>query len=272
MNFECIGVTGYAGDRTIEAMRECHKFTKAFATYLGVSYRLVGEAQAAKDLPWNAAILESEATFDHVANQLNRVLTEERKPILITPRCAAAIASLPIVIAHHPNVIVLYFDAHGDLNVPASSESQYLGGMPITAVMGEWDSGYGVGLRASNLVHIGGRDFDDAENDFVKQHQIMTLSKAQIEGDLSDFRAVISNRPVFIHLDTDVYDPTEVTAEYTVDNGLFRQHIHKVVGTVVDDAHLIGLEITELSPRTEQQRTQSYTALFESFERLRKRS
>lgn len=269
LNFECVSINGFAGDRSPEAMLECHRFTEAFANYLGVPFELVGEPQEPQNLSWEVALVEAKATFKNAVTNLNRIFNAGHLPILVTPRCATAIASLPAVVAKHSEVVVLYFDAHGDLNVPETSESGYLGGMPITAALGEWHSGYGAGLKASNLVHLGGRDIDVAELRFIDNNDILTLSKSQIETDLSGLRKVIKDKPVFIHLDTDVYDPTEVTAEYAVDDGLFRHHISKVLNAVLQEGQLIGLEITELSPKNDQQRQQSYAALFESFAHLK---
>jgi len=140
--------------------------------------------------------------------------------------------------------------------------------MPLTAALGEWDSGYGSGLTTNNLIHIGGRDIDAAEQAFIKDKNIMMISKAMIEHDLSNLRETIKGRPVFIHLDTDVYDPTEVTAEYAVEDGLFRHHVSNVVDAVLSEGELLGLEITELSPRNRREREQSYSALFDSFASL----
>jgi len=269
MRFECISINGFAGDRTPEAMQECHGFAKSFANHFCLPFKLIGQPEATQDLPWKQALRESAPTFNNAIEHIERIFDAEHCPILITPRCATAIASLPIIVSRHPDTLVLYFDAHGDLNTPNTSETGYLGGMPITAALGEWDSGYGSGLTPNNLVHIGGRDFDAAEQTFIEQNNVMTLSKDQIENNIGILISAIKDRPVYIHLDTDVFDPSEVTAEYAVDNGLYRKHVKSVVNTVLEYGHLIGLEITELSPRNDKDRTQSYAALFESFRGLK---
>lgn len=264
-NFECIGVNGFAGDRTIEAMQECHPFTKALATKLGLPYRLTGAAGQARDLTWDAALEQSRPTFESAIEQLQQTFSANKKPVLVTPRCATAIATLPVIAAEYPGLLVLYFDAHGDLNTPHTSESSYLGGMPITAALGIWQSGYGAGLSADDIVHIGARDLDQAETEFISTHEICTLNMADIDSNEEKLRDKLRGRPVFIHLDTDVFDPSEVTAEYAVEGGLFRQHVAKVVRLVIEHADLVGVEITELSPKTQAQRARSYEALYDSF-------
>jgi len=268
MNFECISVNGFAGDRTPDAMQECHDFATAFADYFNFPVSLVGRPATPRNLSWDQALLESTLTFSSTAENLTRIFSRGLRPILITPRCATAIASLPVIAARHPDVIILYFDAHGDLNTPETTESGYLGGMPITAALGEWDSGYGSGLKIENLIHIGGRDLDAAEKAFLERNQILTVSKKQIESNLERLVDRIKARPVYIHLDTDVFDPSEVTAEYAVENGLYRHHVQQVVDVVLTNGDLVGFEITELSPKNNHQRVQSYTALFESFHGL----
>lgn len=48
-------------------------------------------------------------------------------------------------------VVIVYCDAHGDLNVPVNSSSVYLGGMPKTAAIGCWEIVYDIGLEANLL-------------------------------------------------------------------------------------------------------------------------
>ena len=270
MSFECVSVNGFAGDRTPEAMLECHGFATAFSEYFGIPFELVGDPALVRDLPWDVALLESKITFEKISTHLRRILVAGHKPILITPRCASAIASIPVVVSEYPDVVILYFDAHGDMTTPESSDSGYLGGMPLSAALGEWDSGYGSGLKVSNLVHIGGRDFDQVEKEFVEANKLYTLSKCQIESDLTDLRTMVSGRSVYVHLDSDVFDPSEVTAEYAVVDGLYRDHVKKIIELVVENAELIGVEITEFSPRNSSEREQSIEAIVESFSELRK--
>jgi len=267
--FECLSVVGYAGDRSPVSMQECHKFAKAFSKYFNFPNELVGSPVVAKDLAWDAALQESRETFQAIGTNLNRIYAAQRSPIFITPRCASAIASLPVVIAQHPDVVVLYFDAHGDLNTPESSTSGNLGGMPLTAVLGEWDSGYGSGLKVGNLLHIGGRDFDPAEEDFIEKFEVNTISKDEIEGDLTRLRTHISARPVFVHLDTDVFDPSVATADYSVADGLLSWHVAKIVDIVLAESSIVGLEITEFAPRNNEERETTYTTIFSAFYGLR---
>ena len=82
-------------------------------------------------------------------------------------RCAAGLATIPVVVRHHPNACVVWFDAHGDSNLPSSNAVPYLGGMVITGAAGHWDSGLGSGLNLSNVVLVGARDLDPHERQLI---------------------------------------------------------------------------------------------------------
>ena len=96
----------------------------------------------------------------------------------------------------------------------------------------------------------------------------MSLSKKHIESSIDEIDRLIQDRHVYIHIDTDVFDPSEVVAEYRVEDGLFRQHVDKVIRLVQKKANLVGLEITELSPKNKVERKNSYQAIFDSLSSL----
>ena len=51
--------------------------------------------------------------------------------------------TLPTVLRHVPEARVVWLDAHGDFNTPATTPSGFLGGMCLAAACGRWDAGLG---------------------------------------------------------------------------------------------------------------------------------
>jgi len=97
MKYECFGVNGFAGDRTPEAMDECHPFAEALSEFLEAPVKLYGSSKQPKNLQWNNALDESADVFSMVARVIKGSLAKKNIPILVTPRCASAISSLPVV-------------------------------------------------------------------------------------------------------------------------------------------------------------------------------
>ena len=81
-----------------------------------------------------------------MATELDRVFTSGLTPLTASSRCAVALATLPVVAAHRPDAVVVWFDAHADLNTPENTTTGYLGGLAYSGPLGHWDSGLGSGL------------------------------------------------------------------------------------------------------------------------------
>ncbi|NRQ40400.1 arginase family protein [Nonomuraea sp. NN258] len=81
-------------------------------------------------------------------------------------------------------LVVLWFDAHGDLNTPESSPSGAYHGMVLRGLMGEGPKGLAAedGLRAGQIVLAGVRDLDPAEETFVRESGIRHVRRADVAG------------------------------------------------------------------------------------------
>ncbi|MEO1658707.1 MAG: arginase family protein [Pseudomonadota bacterium] len=265
----CVGLNGYSADRTPEGMIDTPLFTTALAEAWSVPHTLIGEAEDTRDVGWDAALEHAGTTLARARNLVAETLADGDRLALITPRCATSLATLPAVMRHVPDAVVLYFDAHGDLNTPETSSSSYLGGMPVAAALGEWDSGYGAGLPAGQLVHIGGRDLGDAERSLIERRGILAIDRETLRRDFGALKNKLSDRPVFLHIDTDVFDPSFVTAEYAVPDGLTPDDVATVCALVAEHGRAIGIEITEMSPRNDDERLRSHSAVLEAVAPLR---
>jgi arginase len=114
------------------------------------------------------------------------------------------------------DMAVAFFDAHGDLNSPATSPSGNLHGMPLRAMLGDTDPAIR-DLMASTLdpdqvVMIGTRDCDQPELDYIAEHHMTVVRSEQVNADPSSVVSAIrakGKRKLYIHVDIDVIDPGE---------------------------------------------------------------
>lgn len=162
-------------------------------------------------------------------------------PVTAMPRYSAALATLPNVARHHPDALVVWFDAHGDLNTPHNTVTGYLGGLVLSAATGWWDSGLGAGLAPENIVLAGTRDLDAPERALVETGTIKLAAGSRILEDLDRFAA---DRPVYFHLDCDVLEPGIVPTDYQVPNGLTLADLAATAERLARNP-LVGLEVAE---------------------------
>jgi len=128
-----------------------------------------------------------------LATRIDTVLDTGGVPVSAIGVCSVALATVPAVARHRPDAVVVWFDAHADLNTPATSMTGFLGGMALAGPLGLWDSGLGSGLAQGRVVLVGSRDLDPPEHDLVDSGRVALVPVA--DDMAARLRAVIAGRP-----------------------------------------------------------------------------
>jgi arginase len=174
------------------------------------------------------------------------ILDQGQVPVSAITRCAVAVATLPAVARVHPGAVVLWLDAHADLNVPGSSPSGYLGGMALSGPAGLWDTGHGAGVDLGRAALCGARDIDPAERELIDAGRIRHLPIG--DGLPERLAALLTGHRVYLHLDCDVLEPGTVPTDYAVPGGLTLPQLN-AIAEVVAAGELVGAEFGEYEGR-----------------------
>ena len=195
--------------------------------------QLVEGAQAiAGDLPKSACtVIEVPlAAGDALGTKVNRLsavlhardlvaaaLTEipDDRVVIIGGDCGVSVAGVARALQEHPDLAVVWFDAHGDLHTPDSSQSGAFGGMALRAVLGEGEPAIAAspGITPGRVVLVGARDLDVAEADYLATNEIVTLFAEDLVDPTALATAVAATgaSAVYVHIDLDVLDPANIT-------------------------------------------------------------
>lgn len=233
--------TGRIGDHNDRGMRGAAIVGAALGRWLGVEPTVLGHPEPAINGNWD---VELEAALPGLRSlQAAHATALERgdSPVFAWPRCAAAIATLPNVAAQYPDAVVVWFDAHADLNTPENTTTGYLGGLALSASLGWWDSGLGNGLDPRNVVLGGARDLDPSEQTLVDDGTIALAAGPEMLSKLDRF---IADRPIYFHLDCDVLDSGIMPTDYSVPDGLTLDDLSAVAARLAHNP-IIGIEIGE---------------------------
>ncbi|HZU12974.1 MAG TPA: arginase family protein [Chloroflexota bacterium] len=123
---------------------------------------------------------------------------------------------------------VVWFDAHGDMNTTATTETGLWGGMPYAVMLG-WDlddwreaAGLREPVRAEAAALVGAGDLDQAEIDALQRHPIARLDASDMmeQGSGEALMALLAPRAGeadawYLHVDLDVAGPEEVPGGHT---------------------------------------------------------
>lgn len=242
---DCLGLTVFcarAGDHNERAMRGAQALGQALSERLGVAATTIGTPEPVLNAGWEKELAAAKPALRALAAQLDALFDKGLTPLCVLSRCAAALASLPVLMRYHPEACVVWLDAHGDLNTPHTTLSGYLGGMALAGPAGLWDSGLGNGLALDNLILVGVRDLDPAEQALADAGRVRVIPPG--DGALAKLQSAIGGRPLYVHIDCDVLEPGIVPTDYRVPGGYSLAELHALFRLLAKE-QLIGLELAE---------------------------
>jgi arginase len=158
------------------------------------------------------------------------------------------------------DVGVLWFDAHGDCNTPATTPSGNVHGMALAAVLGLGEFGAtpwarAPGLAPEDVALVGVRDLDPGERSVLREHDVHAYTMADVDErgvtavveDAVD--AVSGADGVHVSLDLDWLDPTEAPGVGTpVRGGVTYREAHAAMERVAAAVPVRSLELVEVNP------------------------
>jgi arginase len=240
-----IGLTifqGRAGDHNDLAIPGAASLGSALAQRLSLAITTVGRPEPALGVDWQRELDAARPTLRALAARCDAILQQAMVPLTALTRCAAALATLPVVARHRPDALIVWLDAHGDLNTPDTTTTGFLGGLPLAGAAGLWQSGLGGDLDLANLILVGARDLDPAELILIRDRKIPLIPPHPALA--TAVAKAIAGRPVYIHLDCDVLAPGIVPTDYSVEGGLSLADLRDVL-SVAAASEVIGMEIAE---------------------------
>jgi hypothetical protein len=239
--FSLIVFVGPTGDHNDRGMAGASIVGRELSRRLGREPVQIGVPRPATSDPWDVALPIALPGLTDLKLEHGAVVGRGDVPVLALPRCAASLATLPNVAAHRPDAVVVWFDAHADLNTPATSTTGYLGGLVLSAAIGWWDSGLGSGLAPDRIVLGGSRDLDAPEQRLVDEGTVRLAAGPDLLGALDRY---VGDSPVYFHLDCDVLEPGTVPTDYRVPGGLGLDDLAAVAHRLCRN-EIVGIEVAE---------------------------
>lgn len=155
--------------------------------------------------------------------------------------CAVDVAVIDYLSGIHPDLRVIWIDAHLDANTPETSPSGNFHGMPVSAILGRAPEPMrpflGTPIDPARFHYFGIHVGD--EGDWALQREL--------DLKLLDPQTPIGG-PVHIHFDLDVLDPREFPYVAYPDGRLGIEDAITLVGRIAREADVVGLTLTEFAP------------------------
>ena len=199
------------------------------------------------------------------------VLDEGAFPLVVGGDHSIAVGTIAAISSYYhrqkKKVGLVWFDAHGDMNTPETSESGNIHGMPLACVLGRGPEELTrIGDRfpmvdVEKTVLVGVRSLDKREKEEIRaaglhvytsrdidMHGIHKVMKLAIE--------IASSGTAGFHLtfDMDGTDPSVAPGVGTpVPGGTTFRESHLIMEHAAESGKLLGLEVTEINPILDNQ-------------------
>ena len=180
-----------------------------------------------------------------------RAALVDRPEVIVGGDCGVEVAPIEAALAAHGDgLVVVWFDAHGDLNTPESSPSGAFHGMVLRTLLG---SGFPEisplrTLRPAQVVLAGVRALDPAEKEYVEEAGLAHVEPAAL-GTLTSVVAGLDAKALYLHIDLDVLDPSLFAAVGTPEpEGVTPDQLIAAVRELTTRFPIAGVGITEYEP------------------------
>jgi len=220
-----------------------------------------------KDARFKPQILE---VCINLANKVKSVLQSNEFPLVIGGDHSIAMGTVAGVADHFrerdKSLGLLWFDAHGDMNIPGVSPSGNIHGMPLAHLLGKGDEdlknimGFSPKVKAGNVALIGIRDLDAGERKIVRESGIHAFTMRDIDergmaAVAIEALQVVTDGTAGFHIsfDVDGCDPSVIPGSGTlVPGGVSFREAHLLLEYCADSGHLVSMEVVELNPFMDQ--------------------
>lgn len=209
-----------------------------------------------------------------LADEVCRCIDDGRFPLILGGDHSMSLGSVA-GITRRRKLGILWLDAHGDFNIPATSPSGNIHGMVLSALTGYGDTrlvnldGRYPKLHASNVALIGVRDLDAGERDLLHQSGAQVYSMHEI--DRLGLPAVIQMAidsiddkldGIHLSLDLDVVDPQQAPGVGTpVLGGLSYRETHLAMELIAASQRLVSMDVVEVNPVLDSHNTTAHLAV-----------
>lgn len=197
-----------------------------------------------------------------VAAEVAAAAARGRAPVVLAGNCGVTLGVVAGLRAAAPGrrVAVLWLDAHGDLQTPATSTSGFFDGMGFAMLTGRcWQAlatsvpGHEP-LPDARAVLVGGHDLDEAERELLASGGPRWLSAPEIRSGVDAEQRLLADLAahadaVHLHVDLDVHDTSEGRANsYAADGGLTAEEVRRVARAAAERLPVVSATVASWDP------------------------
>lgn len=198
-------------------------------------------------------------TNKFIQSHVKEMMKEDRFPLIFGGDHSISIGTVSALNEAYGDIGVIWYDAHGDMNIPETSPSGNIHGMSLAINLG-----YGHplctelvtrALKPEHVVLIGARDLDEGERAFIQKLgiKVFTMHEVDLLGIAEVMRLTLQHlehvEHIHLSVDLDALDPMECPGVGTpVLGGLTYRESHLAMELLCASGKVKSAEFVEVNP------------------------
>ncbi len=178
----------------------------------------------------------TQKVMDIIKDFTTKTVSDKKIPLMIGGEHLVTLPVVQAVYDKHKDLHVIHFDAHTDLRQHYMGEEL----SHATVIRRIWEF-----LGDNRIYQFGIRSGEREEFEWAKEHT--KLTKFSYDG-LEEAIKELKDKPVYITIDLDVFDPSIFPGTGTIEpGGISFNDMMKII-SLIKDLNIVGADIVELSP------------------------
>jgi arginase len=180
-------------------------------------------------------------------DELAEVVSQASLPVVYAGDCLSIIGVAGGLQRRGVYPTMIFFDAHGDFHTWETTQSDFLGGMPLAMLTGRGEQTIleGIGMAPiddDRVWLVDGRDLDPEEDEAVAASGIHHVTVEEIaanppQGDL------------YVHVDVDVVDPSDMPGvNYPAPGGPSADTVAQAIAALHETGRVVALSFSSWNP------------------------
>ena len=185
----------------------------------------------------NAVVADVVATTEH--------------PVLYAGDCVVILGVTAGLQRRGLEPVVVFYDAHGDFNTWETTPSGFIGGMPLAMLTGRGEQTIATAcdlnlVPDADAVLVGARDLDPGERELLDASAVRMVSVDDV------MSAIPPERDLYVHIDVDVVDPSDVPAiNYPAPGGPSAGEVAESVAQLAATDRVVAFSVSTWNPALE---------------------
>ncbi len=196
-----------------------------------------------------------------LSDKVHDLMQSDYFPLVVGGDHSLGLGSISGVARAKDNLAVIWFDAHGDFNIEATSPTGNIHGMPCAALMGWCETQLNdvptKHLPSTHFFWVGARDLDEGEKEFARKNNLHVYSTQYVREKGIDYvmsqikteMDLLGIENIHCSIDIDGMDPSIIVGTGTkVENGMFDEDFYGFVDSVFETKKVVSMDFVEYNP------------------------